>query len=89
MLFGSGKKCGASENNLNETDMLNSFTAYGVWKEEIVKNASDSSQISSNDLSMAAYQNSLKPCQSFDITEDASYDGSQGAGKRYTMTCVE
>ena len=89
LLFGDNKKCGASDNNLTASDMLNSFTAYGVWKEDVVKNATNPSELSQNDLSISAYQNSLKPCERFDISEDAGYDGSQGAGKRYTMTCVE
>ena len=89
LLFGDNKKCGASDNYLTASDMLNSFTAYGVWKEDVVKNATNPSELDQDDLSISAYQNSLKPCERFDISEDASYDGSQGAGKRYTMTCVE
>ena len=89
LLFGDNKKCGASDNNLTASDMLNSFTAYGVWKEDVVQKASDPNELTQDELSISAYQNSLKPCERFNISEDAGYDGSQGAGKRYTMTCVE
>ena len=89
LLFGDNKKCGVSDNNLTASDMLNSFTAYGVWKEDVVQKASDPNELTQDELSISAYQNSLKPCERFDISEDAGYDGSQGAGKRYTMTCVE
>jgi len=89
LLFGDNKKCGASNNNLTASDMLNSFTAYGVWKEDVVQKASDPNELTQDELSISAYQNSLKPCERFNISEDAGYDGSQGAGKRYTMTCVE
>ena len=85
-LFGAGKTCSASGNNLNESDMLANMNAYGVWKTDqvVTKNQTDSSN-----LTFEKYQQSLQPCQRFNISEDAGYDGSQGAGKRYTMTCVE
>ncbi len=79
--------------NLNESDFLASITAYGVWREEIIKNATSEDiegyKEDSASLSQTAYQNSLKPCQQFGIAENPSYDGSQGEGKQYVMTCIE
>lgn len=83
-LFGAGKTCSASGNNLNESDMLANMNAYGVWKTDqvVTKNQTDSSN-----LTFEKYQQSLQPCQTFDISEDETYTGNDG--KRYTMTCVQ
>ena len=81
-LFGSTKT--DCENDLDETDMLNNISAYGVWKTDqvITQDITDNAK-----LNMTAYQNSLKPCQSFRIEENDQYQG--GDGKQYVMTCVE
>ena len=82
-LFGSGKKCGTDGNNLTNADMLDNMSAYGVWKTNQVKGG----QTNSDNLTFAKYQQSLQPCQTFDISEDETYTGNDG--KRYTMTCVQ
>lgn len=70
--------------NLNASDMLLDLSAQGNWaRSEYGKNPS----LTHPDLGADAFQESLKPCQSFDISEDETY--TVGDGKRYTMTCVQ
>jgi hypothetical protein len=70
--------------DLTTSDMLLDLSAQGNWaRTEYGKDDT----LSHADLSAEKFQESLKPCKSFDISEDTSYSGTDG--KRYTMNCVQ
>ena len=71
-----GKTC----SNLTESDMLQDLSAYGNWARTTYAGNS------SADLSQTAFQNSLKPCQSYSVIESDNQSGTNG-GKRYDLIC--
>jgi hypothetical protein len=76
-----GKNC----SGLTTSDMLLDLSAQGNWaRSEYGKNPN----LTHDDLGADNFQDSLKPCKSFDIQENTEYSGSQD-GKEYVMTCVE
>ncbi len=70
-------------NALGLTEFLQDISDYGVWaRTEYQANGA------SADVSRSAYRATLQPCQGgFSITENTSYNGSDGEGKQYVMTC--
>lgn len=81
-LFGNGVNC-ATGAGLTTDMMFQSFTDYGVWKQEQVEGG----ETNANNLTTTVYRQSLQPCQNgFTIVEDSSYTGTDS---KYIMSCVD